>query len=105
MKIGDMKHRVTFQEEVKVPDGHKGFTVSWIYKVEVWGSVKPLSSRERFFSDQIKAEVTHKVRVRYLEGVTEAMRIKHRGRVLLIAGIIDIDEKQEELEITCAEEK
>ncbi len=105
MKIGDMRHRVTFQEEMKTPDGHKGFTVTWIYFKEVWGSVTPLSSRERFFSQQIKAEVTHRVEVRYLEGITEAMRISHRGRVLLIAGIIDVEERQEVLEITCAEEK
>jgi len=105
MKIGDMRHRVTFQEEVKTPDGSKGFTVTWNYFKEVWGSVIPLSSSERFFSQQIKAEVTHRVEVRYLEGVTEAMRIKHRDRVLLIEGIKDIDERQEVLEFTCAEEK
>lgn len=108
MKIGEMRHRITFQQEIKTPDGHKGFTIQWQDLVTVWASVEPLSiasTREYFYSHQIKPEVTHKVKMRYREDITEKMRIKHRGRVLDIKSIIDLKERREELEILCKEEK
>jgi len=105
MKIGDMRHRITFQQEVKTADGHKGFTVAWQDVVIVWASVEPLSGREYFYSHQIKAEVTHRVKTRYRTGITVKMRIKHRDRVLTIESILDKRERREELEILCREEK
>ena len=105
MKIGEMRHRITFQEAQKTSDGYKGFTETWVYVVEVWASVEPLSGRERFFSMQIKAEVTHKVKIRYRAGLSEDMRITFGGRILLIEGMRDIDERREVLEFVCREEK
>lgn len=105
MKIGDLKHRITFQRPVKTPDGHKGHTVKWQDLITVWASVEPLSGREYFYSHQIKADVTHRVRTRYRTDITIEMRIKHRDRVLEIESILDKKERHEELEIFCREEK
>lgn len=105
MKIGDMRHRITFQEEVKTPDSHKGFTVGWRDLVSVWASVEPLSGREYFYSQQIKADITHRVKLRYRADITVKMRIKHRNRNLAIESILDKKERREELEILCREEK
>ena len=101
MKIGDLRHRITFQQPIKTPDGHKGHTVKWQDVVTVWASVEPLSGREYFYSHQIKAEVTHRVKMRYRAGITVKMRIKHKGRVLEIESILD----KEMLEILCREAK
>ena len=68
-------------------------------------SVEPLSGREYFYSHQIKAEVTHRVKIRYREDITTKMRIKHRDRVLEIESILDKKERREELEILCREAK
>ena len=105
MKIGEMRQRITFQEEVKTADGHKGHTLAWRDLVSVWASVEPLSGREFFYSQQIKAEVTHRVKIRYREDITVKMRIKHRDRNLMIESILDKKERREELEIFCREEK
>jgi len=64
IEIGDMRHRITFQQPQKTADGYKGHTVQWQDVVTVWASVEPLSGREYFYSHQIKAEVTHRVRIR-----------------------------------------
>ncbi len=105
MKIGDLRHRITFQREVKTPDGHKGHTVAWQDLITCWASVEPLSGREYFSSHQISAAVTHRVKIRYREGLIETMRIKHRERVLAIESILDLKERREILEILCKEEK
>ncbi|MBA7465169.1 hypothetical protein ES707_00331 [subsurface metagenome] len=105
MKIGDMRHRIAFQQPIKTPDGHKGHTVKWQDMVTVWASVEPLSGREYFYAHQIQAEVTHRVRTRYRTDITVKMRIKHRDRVLEIESIIDLKERREVLEILCREAK
>jgi len=105
MKIGDLRHRIIFQQPVKTPDGYKGHTVTWQDLFTVWGSVEPLSGREYFYAHQIKAEVTHRVRTRYNEKVTTEMRIKHKGRILAIESVIDLEEKREIQETLAREEK
>ena len=105
LAIGDMRHRITFQKPIKTPDGHKGHTVKWQDVITVWASVEPLSGREYFSSHQISAVVTHRVKIRYREGLIETMRIKHRERVLAIESILDKKERREELEILCGEAK
>lgn len=105
IEIGDMRHRITFQQPIKTPDGHKGHTVQWQDMVTVWASVEPLSGREYFYSHQIKVELTHRVKTRYRTDITTKMRIKHRDRVLEIESIIDLKERREVLEILCKEAK
>jgi SPP1 family predicted phage head-tail adaptor len=105
MRIGDLRHRITFQREVKTADGSKGFTVAWRDLISVWASVEPLSGREFFAAHQMKAEITHRVKIRYRTDITVKMRIKHRDRVLEIESIIDKKERREELEIFCREKK
>lgn len=104
--IGDMRHRITFQEPVKTPDGYKGHTVNWKDVVTVWASVEPLSGREYFYSHQIKNEISHRVRVRYRTDLRLEMRIKlSEDRALAIESIIDLQERHEMLELLCMEEK
>ena len=71
IKIGDLRHRITFEKEVKVPDGYKGNVITWQPVCVVWASVEPLSSREKFYAHQTQAETTHRVKIRYREGLTE----------------------------------
>lgn len=105
MKIGDLRHRITFQEKVEVPDGYKGQVVTWQPVIVLWASVEPLSGREYFYGHQIKAEVTHRVKIRYNEKITTEMRIEFRSRHLAIESIIDPEERHALLEIFAREEK
>ena len=105
MKIGDLRHKITFQTYLKADDGYKGGPKSWTNFVTVWASVETPSGREYFFSQQIKVEITHKVKIRYRDDLTEKMRILFGTRVLAIESILDIKERHEVFEILCREEK
>lgn len=106
MEIGKLRHRITFQDSVPTPDGYKGSSeVTWTNFVTVWASVKPLTGREYFFSQQVKAEVTHRVKIRYRDDITVKMQILFGTRVFGIESIFDIEERHEVLEIFCREEK
>jgi SPP1 family predicted phage head-tail adaptor len=105
MKIGDLRHRITFQKPIKTPDEYKGHTVNWQDVVTVWASIEPLSGREYFYAHQIKNEVSHRVRIRYRSDITAEMRIKHGERIIGIESIIDLQERHQFLEVLGREEK
>lgn len=105
MKIGDLRHRITFQKPLKTPDDYKGHEVNWQDVVTVWASIEPLTGREYFYAHQIKNEVSHRVRIRYRRNITEEMRIKHGERILKIESIVDLKERHQFLEILAKEEK
>ena len=103
MQIGNLRHRITFQEEAKEPDGYKGFTVTWKDVVTVWASIIPLSGREYFHAHQITSEVTHRIRTRYRTDIDTSMKIKLGERIFSIESIIDLEERHVYLELYCKE--
>lgn len=106
MDIGKLRQRITFQSCRKVADGHGGWNApSWDDFATVWAQVEPLSGREYYFAAQVKADLTHRVGIRYLAGLTEEMRVKFGDRYLEIETIIDIKELHKFMEILCREEK
>ena len=105
IKIGDLRHRITFEGPVKTKDEYLSEIIVWQDVVTVWASVEPLTGREYFYAHQIKNEVSHRVRVRYRTDIDVSMRINHLGRYFKIESMIDKEEKHEFLEILCIEEK
>lgn len=106
IKIGEMRQRITFQSPRKVADGHGGWNVSgWDDFATVWAQIEPISGREYFHAAQIKAEITHRVKIRYWADLNEEMRIKFGDRYLKIEAIRDLKELHKFMEILCREEK
>lgn len=104
VSIGDLRHRVTFQQQQKVPDGRGGFVTTWVDMVTVWASVQALRPWERIQAQQTQTGVTHQVVIRYREGITASMRIVHDGRHLYLQGPpVDPDGRRRWLQMLCEE--
>lgn len=122
---GDLDKRVRVQKLVSPsPDPAMGNEYNaplnraddrnWPTVVTRWASIKPLSGRELFMAQQVRADVTHKVVLRYFKdgttfslraGVKPTMRLVYQQRRKLnVVSCIDIDELHEELELLCIEE-
>jgi SPP1 family predicted phage head-tail adaptor len=67
-------------------------------------SITPVSSREIFNADRAVSSFTHRIVIRYMPGITTAMRIKHGSRTFTIAGLVNGDERSISLELTCMEQ-
>jgi SPP1 family predicted phage head-tail adaptor len=74
---------------------------------EVWAAVEALSAttfgREVFSGQQKTSEVTHRVTIRYLDGVTSSMNVWFRNRQFQIEAVVDPDEQQKVLYLLCIE--
>lgn len=104
---GKMRHRITFQRFDGTRDGFGDpldtADQHWCDVATRWAAIDPISGREFYAAEQSQSEVSHKVRVRYLPGITTDMRILWQGRRLKILSVIDWEERHESLLLMCKE--
>jgi len=103
MRIGRLRHRVIIQQVAESQDSTGAPLETWGTFAEVWAGVEPLRGREFFASKQIQADVTTRIRIRYLAGVTPKMRVLWGSRVYLIDSVIDPEERHVEMQLMARE--
>lgn len=103
MKIGELRHRITIQQLSRIPDDMGGYEEQWQDVVSLWAKIEPLRGRERFVAQQAQSEVTHRVITRYYSGIKPQMRVVYGSRSFDIEAVINVDEKNEWLELQCVE--
>jgi SPP1 family predicted phage head-tail adaptor len=97
-----MRERVTIQQATERRNSLGEITLEWSAFAERWASVEGLSSREVLLLGQQKTDGTHRVQLRYVTGLTSAMRVLWRGRVLEITTLLEHANRSEH-ELLCTE--
>lgn len=103
MRAGDLRHRVTIQAPAEGRDSMGAVTSTWGDVATVWAAVEPLSGREYLAAGQMQHQVTTRIRMRYRDGITTKMRVKHGESYYDIQGVINIDGRNRELHLMCVE--
>ena len=99
---GRLRERVTIQQATENRNALGETVQSWATFAERWASVDGLSSREVLLQGQQRTEVSHRVRMRYVDGLAGTMRILWRGRVLEISSLLEHANRSEH-ELLCTE--
>ncbi len=73
---GELDQRVTLQTATLTRDAVGGPVETWADTVTVWAKVKPLSGKQIAQAQQVSADVSKAVTIRYRTGITAAMRVK-----------------------------
>jgi len=92
--IADLRHRIIIQSLSLAGDGQGGQVETWATFATVWAKVEPVSAKERFFSDQMQYQRSHKITIRHLDNVTNTMRVSFDGRIFQIKGVRRPDERK-----------
>ncbi len=103
MRIGELRHRVTIQQKSVTQDTYGAAVETWTALAMVWASVEPLQGKEYFSSQQMVAQVDHRIRIRYRAGITPAMRLVWGSRTFDIQAVIEPETRQRELQLMCRE--
>jgi len=74
-----------------------------ISEYSVAGDVNPMTGREYQEAQKIRAETTYRVTTRYFSGITSDMRILFKNKELLIQSVLNVEERNRELQIICTE--
>lgn len=104
LAAGDMWTRVTIEQAATSQNEVGESVLSWSTFATVWASVESLSARETERFAETVGFMTHRVKIRYLSGLTAAMRIVYRNRTLEIGQIMERDRLWHQ-EIICTEKR
>ena len=104
MKSGKIRHRVSIMNPVEAQsDTGEVVVASWSTLASVWVSIEPLAGGELTQADQMQAEATIRIRLRYLSGLTTQSRIHWNDRIYEIVAAQNIEERNIEYELLCHE--
>lgn len=81
LAAGRLRHRIVIEEPVIEQDSSGELQRSWQHVAEVWAAIEPLSVREFIAAQQTQSAVTARITIRYRDGLTAQMRIRHRSRI------------------------
>lgn len=102
MRAGELRHRITIQRATETQDAFGAVVQTWSTFATLWAGVEALSGREFFAAQQVNAQVSHRIRIRYLSGVTPKMRVVFGSRTFNIEVVMD-DGRRRELQLLVSE--
>lgn len=108
MRAGLLRHEIIIQSSTEAAGSSGDPRPRWDEVTPfatVWASVEPLTARETILADGVNSEMTHRIQMRYLAGLTSKHRIKFGARYFDILGVRNIDERGERMELLCREGK
>jgi SPP1 family predicted phage head-tail adaptor len=94
------RHRLVIQQPSQIgQDAYGAPNRSFSTLATVWGQIEPLTGAETDFGDQIVAQSTHRLTIRYRDDVTSQMQATHRGDTYRFTAVLNPGERDVELVI------
>lgn len=103
IRPGEMRERVRVEQPTSTTNSLGEAVMSWSTFAERWAAINGVSAGEALEGGQQETRVTHRVRMRYLEGLTQQMRLIWRGRTLHIASLLEYANRSEHV-MVCEEQ-
>lgn len=98
----DYRHKIDFLQRVSGRDEYGEPIDEWVtFKKNIWASKDPLLGNEYFSALTVESKVEEKFNMRYIDGITNEMRIKHGNEVYEILSSINVKSLNRELLCYC----
>ena len=108
-----LRHKLSLQQDSHTPDGAGGYQKSWSTLMDLWAEIIPIttsgagnrrsSGKEILMAGQVQSEISHKILLRYQDGITPAMRLLYESRVFNIRYVANSGERRNTLELLVQE--
>lgn len=105
MQAGKLRWPITIQTLTTAPNSYGEAVPTPETFANTWAEVTQLSGRELWYAQQVQPLATHRVRCRYVAGVTPAMQVVFQGRTLQLTDVNDVDGRHRELVMLATEKK
>jgi SPP1 family predicted phage head-tail adaptor len=100
---GKLRHYVDLHTVSEVQDGYGEPVQTWAKDSSIHAAIEPLQGRELEHAQQVVAETTHRITVRYNSNVTVKTRFVWSSRTFEVVGIVDPNELHEQMICMCKE--
>lgn len=105
MRAGRLRHRVVVERATDGTDAYGDQVQTWTTLATVWAGIEPLSGREYLSAAHIQADVSTRIVMRGIPGVTLTPkdRIRYGARLFDIKQIVDQNAENVELQLLTQE--
>jgi SPP1 family predicted phage head-tail adaptor len=103
VRAGKLRHRITIEQVAETQDSDGSVIETWSTFANAQASIDPISGREYFAAQTTQADVTHRISLRFISGVIPKMRVKYGSRNFDILSVINVGERNRELQLMCRE--
>jgi len=106
VRVGALRHQVTVEQPVEAQDAAGAVTKTWTSVATPWAAVEPMRGQERFLAQQVAADVTHKITMRYesaLASMTPKWRVSLGSRRFDLLAVLDPGERDTAIECLAVE--
>lgn len=100
---GELRHRVTLQQQFITEDLQGGHVTSWADVATVWASIEPMAGKESYKWGKLLGESTYVIRIRYRSDIKAKMRLLYGSRIMDINSVIDEHDEHRFLALGCSE--
>ena len=104
--VGAKRHLFTLESRAETLDTFGEAVLTYTTLATAWGMLEAVTARERFESQQVRAEVSHRITLRYAAayaGLSAKDRITLGSRTFDIVQPMDKDGRRKELVISALE--
>lgn len=101
--VGELRHKAIFKVPHRVTDFGDTTVQRRTGDFEAWVDIQPLGGSAGTAGDQVQAVRLHLVRMRYDDRVHQEQQLVVRGRTFEIVNVLNIDERDIELQLHCRE--
>lgn len=102
MSIGQMRYRVNLLQPSTVRDTFGGRSNPVAFAT-TYAKIEALQGKELYKAQEMVAEVSHRVTIRYQPGVVTKYLVDFKGRIFSIEAIINVEERNRFLQLLCLE--
>lgn len=103
MRIGRLRNRLTLQTRVGSQNSYMETEYVWTDFATVSAGIEPLQGTEKIAQAQNRGEVTHRIVMRYREGIVSTMRAVFKDRIFIFEAVLNRDERNRELTVLARE--
>ena len=94
IESGELRQRVTIQVNTPTQDAFGQPIDSWSTVTSRWAKIEPNIGSPFVQSDQLRNVSTHRITMRFFEGLSPRHRILYGSRVFNVTGLISSEERQ-----------
>lgn len=87
MESGKLRHVLTIEQPTETKDASGRVSVAWSTFATAYGSLASSSYKYQVMAESSKLIASHVITIRYLDGLTERMRLKLGSRTFSIISI------------------
>lgn len=104
ISIGEFKHSIDIFEQITdVRRAGGGRDPTWEIKFSTFAKIVPSQKNDLLQAQGLDQQVSHKIIIRFQDGVTSDKRIRFKDRFMFIKSFINIEEQDKFLEIKALE--